>query len=320
MSNPHSCAEIIVSLCCAAVFVSNASAQTKATITLCNKDVIVVDTFVDDGEWVTCVHPSLGELRIRKSNVESIEDQPSPASGKTPPSRIEHQETNIQKEAPEARVRTWRRNVSVAINGAEGKDDGLHARVGVELNRATSKYRTRLKSDYVRSRDGSGEQRSHFDAELRNDLLLRDSPWRIFGTAKVQQDDFADWDWRTTATAGFGYELIESEQHELIGRSGAGASKDFGGENEDLTPIGLLGADYVWRISDRNTLAAAIEYTPDITDVDEFRTDSAIAYHVKLREDDPLTLRIGTGHRFDSRADRSTRNDYEYFVALGWDF
>ena len=307
-----------------------AEAQTTYVLKFCNKDSLIVSSVVTDADSLTCVHDALGVLRIPMSHIESIETRyqaehtENRSTAKQALQRggsdADQPQDKNPKSGPEELEGRWRRLVSASISGSEGTNDGLNARIGLELKRSTLRNKTAITSSYERSKDAEGIQKSRFDGDARNDVLLTDSPWRIFGKAKVEHDEYADWDWRTTVTTGFGYEFLENDKHELIGRSGAGVLREFGGSNEDLVPVGVLGADYSLRISETSGFGAVVEYTPDLTDLSEFRTESAASYRIRLRDDEPLTLQLGTSHRFDSGAESNQRHDYQYFMALGLEF
>lgn len=303
------------------VMLTTARGEEVYRITLLNADVLTLTAFRYENDVGIGIHPLFGEMRISRDQITSVDHSTDhqPQSPSTP-SSVGDESSGDSRPESQSSTTKWKRNIAASISGSEGNGDGVNARVSIEASRLTNKLRTQISATYVHDKDDVGTQRSRFDGDARNDWLITDSRWRVFAKGRAEYDEYADWNWRTTALSGLGYEIVDTLEHELVGRSGGGASRTFGGSDDTLAPIGVLGFDYTWRISERSALATAVDYTPDLSDLAEFRTESAAAYRIKIKEDQPLTLQIGSGHRYDSQASKTEKSDYEYFMSLGLDF
>lgn len=296
-------------------------------VTLTTGETLRGTIVANDGVVVTLMHPVLGELKVpvaaivaepkvgTTGDAESQTDEETKKAA-TPRNPLDAVLTEDEKPFWEG----WERGVSVGLNASEGNTDSTNGRVAFEAKRETAKMRTSVGGVYVYSNDAESTRKSRFDAEARNDWILEGTRWRLFATGTVEYDQFADWDWRVTGTAGLGYAVVAKNKHELVVRAGPGVSQEFGGDDDRLTPLGVIGADYRWEISDKSRLFATVEYFPDLSEFREFRTDAKTGYEVVLDAESKLMLKVGAGHRHDSDPRKAEANDFEYFMTLGVKF
>ena len=296
-------------------------------VTLTTGETLRGTIVANDGVVVTLVHPVLGELKVPVGAIvaEPKQDVAGEASArgeedteKAPAARNPLDAVLSEDEKPF--WEGWERGVSVGLNASEGNTDSTNGRVAFEAKRETVKMRTSVSGVYVYSKDAEATRKSRLDAEARNDWILEGTRWRLFATGTVEYDQFADWDWRLTGTAGLGYAVIARDKHELVVRAGPGMSQEFGGDDDRITPLGVIGADYRWEISEKSRLFATVDYFPDLSEFREFRTDAKTGYEVVLDAESKLMLKVGAGHRHDSDPRKAEANDFEYFMTLGVKF
>ena len=104
-------------------------------------------------------------------------------------------------------------------------------------------------------------------------------------------------------------------------RLGAGMKREFGSENDDITPEGLLGAEFACRISDRQRLIGATTVYPDLSENGDFRLVSNLDWAIAIDRMDGISLKLGLTHEYQSITDGEIpHNDLAAHAALVVDF
>ncbi len=215
----------------------------------------------------------------------------------------------------------WSGGIDFGLDGSSGNTDRTNLRIGANAKRETDEMISKARFSYLWSEEDSAETENRFQANLRNDWLLGDSPWRLFVEGNWQIDEFKDYDHRVSAFAGVGYEFIQDDKTTLLGLVGAGATKDIGATDDDVYAEGMLGLEYDYKIKKGHKFAAATYFYPNFDDTGEYRWNSLAAYEVMLDEASSLYLKLGVENQFDSDPGAGTKeNDFYYFVSLGWAF
>jgi putative salt-induced outer membrane protein YdiY len=250
--------------------------------------------------------PAPDELRLE------IPGQPAA----TPPA-----EPTVPAESATGWSQGWTGTVELGLNGADGNTELLALRAGAAARRQTDRYDTKADATFSYATQSGDETANRFEANLRNDWLIPGSRWRFFADAKFESDEFTAWDQRLSGHAGVGYQFIKTEKTSLLGRVGVGASKEFGSEDDDVVPEGLLGADFEHKFTDTQSIVASANYYPQLDDLEEFRADLTAAYQIVVDPSNSLTLKLGIEDRYDSTpGDGFKENDISYFALLSWSF
>lgn len=223
--------------------------------------------------------------------------------------------------ASESWLRGWTGSAALGLNGADGNTERISFRAEAGGKRTVEAYETSFNLLYTYGRENSRETENRFEGGLRNDWLFKDSPWRLFALAKYEYDNFQDWDHRVSAFVGPAYEFLKTDTTFLLGRVGAGVSREFGGEDNTWTPEGLIGADFEHKFSDRQKLTASADFYPALDDFGPYRFTAKGAYEILVDPSNGLTLRLGVEDRYDSTPGEGfKRNDITYFALLAWNF
>lgn len=222
---------------------------------------------------------------------------------------------------PESWTEGWTGSVALGLNGSSGNTETLSFRGEVTATRETPKYVTSGGLLYAYATRDGDETENRFDANARNDWKFTDSPWRFFALGQFTADEFQDWDYRVSAFAGPGYVFIEDDKTFLLGRAGLGASKEFGGADEDVTPDGLLGLDFKHQLTERQSIFATAEFYPSLDDLKQYRAMAKAGWEVLVDPEVNLSLKLGVEDRYDSDPGEGfNRNDISYFALLSWSF
>src|SRR5690606_29571895 len=139
--------------------------------------------------------------------------------------------------------------------GSSGNSDTFDGRAAFLTTRETERDRWRIDASYFYGESGGVRTKNDFTAGVLKDWLFPESPWLVFAQGRFDYDEFKTWSYRVSGHGGVGYEFIKNDELTLIGRLGAGVSKEWK-PSSDLRPEGLLGAELGWNISERQRLTA----------------------------------------------------------------
>lgn len=218
----------------------------------------------------------------------------------------------------------WVRTIEFGLNGSSGNTENLSIRGIFQTERTTDQLRTLFRARYLYSEDDGNESENEGRLRAENDWLFPGERYFIFAFGVYEFDEFQDWDQRIQLFAGLGYDflkeraLLESgaDRASLKGRLGTGAVREFGGEDDTWHPEALLGLDFFWQITERNSFAAGTEVFPVLDDLGEFRAINYATYDILLSDDTDLRLRLGVEHEYDSDSGDAKENDVKYFVTI----
>lgn len=215
----------------------------------------------------------------------------------------------------------WKGSVNAGLFGSEGNTERLSATAILEAKREHTRWDSHILLLYSLARDDGENSQNYFLASARNDWKFGDSPWVFFAKGTFEYDEFQDWDQRVTLFAGPGYHFIRNDTTSLLGRVGAGVSKEFGSDDDEWKPELNIGADFSHKIDSRQTFTASADYYPALDGFPEYRAEFKAEYAVLLNDDNNMNLKIGALDRYDSTPGLGfKRNDLDYYITIGWEF
>ncbi|MBX3380699.1 MAG: DUF481 domain-containing protein [Phycisphaeraceae bacterium] len=216
----------------------------------------------------------------------------------------------------------WSGAVELGLSGSDGNTENFNMRAGFDLARKIGLGSSALNLTYRHSAEGGDVTANRFVASARHDQRFSEtSRWRYFISGVYEYDDFQDWRQRITLGNGLGYAFIEDENTTFIGRVGVGASRRWGGADEDWIPEGILGFDFEHKLSERTSVYAHLNYLPDLSQFTQYRLNTSAGIKIVVDPELGLNLHAGFEDRYDSNpGPGSQRNDIDYFLTLGWKF
>jgi hypothetical protein len=140
----------------------------------------------------------------------------------------------------------------------------------------------------------------------------------LFAASSLLYDEFQAFDLRFAANGGVGYQIVETERTNLIGRMGAGTSREFGGPDNSWVPEALLGAEYDFVISDRQKLYFRADYFPDWESFSSYRVVTDAGWELVVDAETNLSLKISVNDQYDSTPNGAEPNLLNYAVLLLW--
>lgn len=325
-----------LTLCSFATIVSAAAHDEPTRIRLSSGEELTVTILERTSEHVRFSHPVLGELTLPAAAIIVLTDAPPPPPEGTPQVSPTPEAPPTEKDAPttppadaapaqpdeDSFFQGWTGSVEGGVSGSEGNTRTLSLRFGVSAERITELMETRAGFNIAYSEDRGKATQNRGEFNVRNDWLFKDSPWGFFAQGRVEYDQFKDWDLRVSTFAGPSYAFIRNDTTLLRGRIGAGVTANIGPTDEDhWVPEGLLGIDFKHKITERQSIFANAELLPNLTDFFEYRANLDAGYEVLLDTETNLFLKLGVSNRYNSNpGDGVKKNDFDYFMTLGWKF
>jgi len=259
-------------------------------IRLNNGDVLKGTIVERNAARIVLQHDQLGRLVISRADIAS------------PPPEL---------------VKVWKTSVDVAANGASGNTDNQSFRFALGAVREAENKRLALDTSYTLGYTDGKQDQNKFTAGALQYWFSMNTPWLVFADARYDSDDFQTWRHRLAAHSGPGYRFIATETFTFIGRAGLGVAKEWGSLEEESRPEGLVGVQALWKVSDRQSLAAEKTAYPSLKDGSDYRIVSKLDWALRVDEAANMSLIAGLYHEYQSHADPGFRNyDLNVFAGL----
>ena len=127
-------------------------------------------------------------------------------------------------EEEEVVVNAWEGTGELGYVGTSGNTDSAALNFKLNFIRTGERWRHRFSGTaLVTSEDGNTDN-ERYTVEVQSDRKLTEKSW-LFGSFRWDADKFGSYDPSVSLTAGYGYQLMKSEKHELRGEIGAGYRK-----------------------------------------------------------------------------------------------
>lgn len=222
--------------------------------------------------------------------------------------------------APPDPSKKWKTFIDAAANGSFGNVDYQAFRFAAGSVREVEGSRLQLDTAYTTSYTNKNQDQNKLTAGGLQDWYFKDSPWLLFADGRYDYDDFQTWQQRLAGHGGFGYRFIATDSLNVIGRYGLGAAKEWGSPEEDVQPEGLIGIQALWKISDRQALAAESTLYPRI-DTNEYRLMSKLEWSLRVDEAAKMNLMAGLFHEYQSQIDPGFKHyNLNVFAGLRFEF
>lgn len=214
----------------------------------------------------------------------------------------------------------WNNSVEFGLNGSDGNSRTTSTQVGADLERATDRYTFSIDFDYQNTDANGVQTQDNGRLNVDYDRLLGESAWSAFTKMGLEFDQFKAFDLRLNLNSGLGYYWVRTDQSTLVTRFGAGASREFGGPNEDWVPEALFGLEAAQQITERQKVKAQIEYFPQWDRWSDYRMVTDVSWEILLDGIDNLSLKLAATNRYDSTPNGLDPNDLFYSALLLWKF
>ncbi len=212
----------------------------------------------------------------------------------------------------------WSIRYELGINGSKGENGTFSMRTGGDIKRETENWKIDSSISYNQNRSNRVETQNNAKFDSRVDRLLGDSPWTLYFLTNLLYDKFQAFDMRLALNTGVGFHFVDSESLKLLGRFGAGASREFGGPEDRTSQELLYGLDYEHQLSKMQRFTAKVDYFPEWNDFNQYRIVSDVAWEIDLDRPKNVSLKLSVQDRYDSTAGEVAPNLFNYAVLMIW--
>jgi putative salt-induced outer membrane protein YdiY len=195
----------------------------------------------------------------------------------------------------------WEAGIELGLNGSSGTSESFSIRTGGYAKLDSRFAKLDFSLYYNRTSAGGITTQDNAKMDVRNDWLLDESsPWTLYALGSVFYDNFQVFDLQTNANSGVGYKLADFPDLTLMTRVGAGASREFGGVDDEWTPEALFGFNYEQNITAKQKLTCNVEYYPEFEDFRRYRFVTDAGYEIALDKPSNVSLKFSVNDRYDS--------------------
>jgi putative salt-induced outer membrane protein len=162
----------------------------------------------------------------------------------------------VAQDAEEEKEEGWTGKGEFGFIQTSGNTDTSALNLALDFTYEVEKWRHSLGATALRSEKDDVVDAERYTFGAQSDYKLNDRSY-IFGAFRYDTDKFAAYDPVSSLTAGYGYTLIDSGIHYLLGEIGAGYRTQevalTGASEDEAIARGRL--DYRWAISDSTEFA-----------------------------------------------------------------
>lgn len=212
----------------------------------------------------------------------------------------------------------WDIGINFGLNGSEGQNRTQSVASGAYVKRDSELWTLDSKVTYNLTAANSVETQNNALLDARLDRKLKKTAWSLFILNQTLYDEFQPFDLRVSLNSGVGYKWVKTDNFNLLGRFGAGASREFGGPDDEWAAEALLGLDYEYLISDKQRFTMKVDYFPEWEDFGNYRVVSDAGWEVDLDKPKNMSLRFTVNDRYDSTPNGVAPNLVNYAVLLNW--
>jgi hypothetical protein len=211
----------------------------------------------------------------------------------------------------------WDLGAELGVNGTAGNAQAFSILAAINGKRETEGSVLEWDLKYAKTQSDGIETQNFALFNSRSDWKFT-TDWLLYNKNFLEYDEFKAFDLRLVLSGGLGYHLIKNERTTLTSRAGAGASREFGGPDDEWIPESNLGGDFEHKLNKRQSLKLQTDYYPAWEDFQDYRLITNAYWEIILDETTNLSLKIGGVDRYDSTPNGAKANDINYFVTLLW--
>jgi hypothetical protein len=212
----------------------------------------------------------------------------------------------------------WDGGIEVGLNGTDGNSEAFTLRTGGNLKRKTKIYEIGGDVTYLKTKTDGVEKQHRLLANSKYERFLGESRWSFYIKSFLEYDEFTAFDVRLLGNTGLGYLIVRSEHMRLKARFGGGASREFGGPDDNIKPEAAFGCDYDWELTDRQKVNVVTDYYPQWNNFEDYLLVTALNWECLIDQLANLSLKLSVSDRYDSTPYGRRPNDVDYGLLLLW--
>ncbi len=218
-------------------------------------------------------------------------------------------------------VRAWDGSLEVGMNGSRGNARNSNLAISWDGRRSYRQGELSFDFNYFLQQTEKIVTMDRAVATGRYERQIGETgiDWYVQGF--FEYDDLRAYPGRLAVNAGLSKRWIETDRFKLTSRVGAGASKKINAPDDDWRPELQFGADYEYRLTERQKIFGFIDYYPDMSRFSTYRLNYKVAWEGLLEDDWGLAIRASLMNWYDSDPGPGTRaNDLYYMLSLVWTY
>ncbi len=212
----------------------------------------------------------------------------------------------------------WDGSLEVGLSGTDGNSEAFTLRTGGSLKRKTKIYEIGGDITYLKTQTDGVEKQHRMLANSKYERFFGESRWSFYLKSFLEYDEFTAFNVRLLGNTGLGYQLVRSEHMRLKARFGAGASREFGGPDDNVKPEAGFGCDYDWELTDRQKVNVVTDYYPQWNNFEDYLLVTAFNWECLLDQIANLSMKLSVSDRYDSTPFGRKPNDVDYGLLLLW--
>ena len=118
----------------------------------------------------------------------------------------------------------WEGSGELGFVNTTGNTETVAFNFKLNFIRTGKRWRHRFSGTALNTSEDGNQDNERYTAEVQSDRIINEKSW-MFGAFRWDADKFGSYDPSVSLTAGYGYQLMKSEKHELRGEIGAGYRK-----------------------------------------------------------------------------------------------
>ena len=265
-----------------------------ATVILAGGNTIEGKLVIRTNYAIVIEHPTLGRLEIPRQRIDSLKIK-EPEFKKE--EIVEWSDPWLRKlSAKVSRFKEngWSSSVDLSLDSSVGNTDEQSTRFGSHIKRELPTRTGAMDLSYYHKIKEGAVSDNKLTLGAGRDWIYPESPWFRFIQGRYDYDEFESWQHRANAQAGPGYHLIKNDDVTLDARLGLGPRKEWGSQNKNVKLEGLLGADFDWKITDRQTLKFSPYFFSVVGDITDNRMRISGEWRFLFDKDMNLSFFVGT--------------------------
>ncbi len=218
--------------------------------------------------------------------------------------------------------KVWDGTFAFGLNGKTGNSENLDINMNMNMTRDVGPSSTKVQLSYFYASNDISTTTDRLYALGRHEHDFENHPrLSCFVQSTYEYDRFKDFDYQLGLHSGLSYKWYETEIGFLKSRFGLGASRQFGGVDDDWKPELQFGADCEKKLSERSKLFASVDYFPNVSDFADHRVVTNGGFEFVIDDELNLNFRIFVLDRFDSTPEPGNqKNDVDYGMAIVYGF
>lgn len=118
-------------------------------------------------------------------------------------------------------VKPWEGTGEFGLVNTTGNTESVAVNFRLNFVRTGERWRHRFTGTALNTSEDGINDNERYTVEIQSDRKLNDKSW-LFGAFRWDADKFGSYDPQTSLSAGYGYQLMKSDRHEMKGEIGLG--------------------------------------------------------------------------------------------------